>query len=100
MLIKLTEEQLQWVLKGTHFSDKVINMYRDHFVNSIAKMDAAKRHGLSLQFATKKWARFENLIVEKCEKNGLEIATILHAIEDKNAVYSFDISNTQKQKEK
>lgn len=96
MFIKLTEEQLQWVLKGTRFSDNVINMFRDHFVNSISKMDAAKRNDLSLQFATKKWARFESLIVEKCQKNNLEISTILHSISDKKAVFLFDVSNSQK----
>lgn len=96
MIIKLNEEQLQWLLKGTRFSENVINMYRDHFVNSLSKTDAANKHGLSAQFATKKWVRFEGLMQEKCKKHGLEISTILHSSKDKKAVYSFDISNTEK----
>jgi hypothetical protein len=96
MIIKLNEDQLQWLLKGTRFGDNVINMFRDHFINSLSKTDAASKHGLSAQFATKKWARFESLMQEKCKKHNLEISTILHSSKDKKSVYSFDISNTEK----
>lgn len=101
MILKLTEEQLMWVLQGTRQpSENVINMYRDHFVHGTPKVECADRYGFSAQFAYKKWNRFDELIAKKCEKLGLEISTVVHKYSDRNSVLAFDIVNKDKRTNK
>lgn len=96
MLIKLTEEQLQWILKGSRRpGDTVISMYRDHYVHGIPKSECSEKYGLSPQFAYKKWMRFDHMVKAKCAKYDLVISTVLHKAEYKNYVLSFDIINRE-----
>lgn len=96
MILKLTEAQFIWVIGDTGHSEEVIAMLRSHFVDGIPRTHAAASHGFTNGFAAKKYMRFEEILREKCEKHGVEITTILHVAEDKNAVLSYDVPSGKK----
>ena len=90
MFLKLTNEQLNWILGGTGFSDSVIALFHDHYVNGMTKFEAAENNGLTKQFANKKWRSFEELIEKRCNENDLVMSVVFHAKKDSKAVFSFD----------
>lgn len=90
MQIKLEEEHLLWVIEGKRYSDHVIALFRDHYVNGVPKVQAASKFDFSQPFASKKFAQFETLLAEKCEAEGLQITTVLHKEGSKEKILKLD----------
>ena len=90
MLFSLNEKQLGWVLEGSRYSENVMSLFRDHYVDGIPKLEACEKNGLSKQFATKKWKEFDRLMISKCAESGLEISTVFHTSTDREAIFKYD----------
>lgn len=97
MILRLTEDQLLWLLEDTRYKKDTVQMFRDHFVGGIPKQQAAQNNGITPHFSYKKWREFEKLSEEKCRKYGVKMSTIMHKPEDADKVHQYDIVTSQSQ---
>lgn len=81
---------MQWLLEGKRYSEKVVSLFHQHYVQGVPRVAAAKELGFSQPFASKKFVEFDALILEKCEQEGLVITTVLHEEKDLKKVLSLD----------
>jgi len=86
MQFRLDNAHLDWILEGTRYSDKVIALFRQHYVEGIPRVAAGEALSFSQPFASKKFAEFDALIQKKCKEESLLITAILH---DKNDFEKF-----------